>query len=122
MHSHPSLPVKIASAFFLGTSALFIFGLFTAFKNIPLTLENSEIFLIHAFIALLCLFASYGLYRHKKWALYASFAFGLYVIVNFFISLRNSFPADLIFAGAPIIILILTIMLLLHRKRRHFIH
>jgi hypothetical protein len=122
MQSTPTTPIKIASFFFLATGIILILGLVNAFRSIDFSPQTYQIFLIHAFLASLCLFVAFGLYNHKKWALYVGFAFGFYVIVNFFINLGSNFPIDVALAGVPIITLILIVLFILHRKRKHFIH
>lgn len=122
LSSNPSIGIKIVSLFFIATGIILFIGLISAFKNIPFEQENYQIFLVHTFLSLLCFFVAFGIYKHKKWAFWVGFSFGLYLILNFLINLKSSFPLDLILAGVPIIILINVVLLILHKKRKHFIN
>lgn len=122
LRAKPTPSVKFVSLFFVVTGVVLILGLVKALSEIPLIASNINIFLIYIFLSLLCFCISAGLYLHKKWALYSGYAFGLYLIVNFFINMNLSFPVDLAIAGIPIILLIILVLWLLMRKHHHFIH
>jgi hypothetical protein len=122
MRQKPTIAVKVVSLSFLIAGVFLGLGFIKAVQDIPLASSNIHIFLTYIFLFLLCFFISFGLYRHKKWALYVGYTFALYIIVNFIISLSNNFLIDVIVAGLPILLIVLVVLGILRHKHKHFIH
>lgn len=118
----PTVGVKIASVFFMITGIILLLGFIKSVLDVPAGQRDPHIFLVYIFLVAVCFFVSFGLYRHKKWALYVAYAMLLYLIVNFILNLSSNFMIDIAVTGIPLLVIVGVVTFLLWRKHHHFIH